>query len=78
MSYQFVVLPAAKTDIQSAVDWYEKQQIGLSKKFKHQIIETIDRISDPVRGIWDSLYGLYAILHHKQESVSILEKRSKL
>ena len=50
MSFKTVVLPQAKSDIQSATDWYENQQQGLGKKFKQQIIKAIDAIGDPVRG----------------------------
>jgi plasmid stabilization system protein ParE len=49
MLLQIIFLPSAKSDIQSAVNWYEKQQPGLGKRFKKQIIGAIDSILDTRR-----------------------------
>jgi plasmid stabilization system protein ParE len=56
MPFKIVFLPVAKSDIQTAADWYENQQIGLGKKFKAQIVKAIDLIGDPVKGIRVCLY----------------------
>ncbi|MEQ9164671.1 MAG: hypothetical protein RLO12_00320 [Fulvivirga sp.] len=34
MAYSIVIEPAAIQDIQQAIDYYDEQQIGLSKKFE--------------------------------------------
>lgn len=34
MAYSIVIEPAAIQDIQQAIDYYNEQQIGLSKKFE--------------------------------------------
>ncbi len=65
MAFQIIVLPSAKSDIQSSADWYESQQSGLGKKFKHQIVKAIDGIGHPVKG-----YGLV----HKNLSRVFVEK----
>ncbi len=45
-----VFLPPAKSDIQSAIHWYEKQKTGLDKRFKKYLINAIDSLSDPIKG----------------------------
>lgn len=35
--YKIVILPIAKEDIKEATNWYNKQQIGLGKRFIQEI-----------------------------------------
>lgn len=41
-----VILPSAKSDIQSAFGGYESQQTGLGRKFRDQMIKAIDSLLD--------------------------------
>lgn len=50
MALHTVILSAAKSDIQSAYDWYESRQVGLGKQFKQEIIQAIDSIPDSRKG----------------------------
>lgn len=50
MALHTVILSFAKLDIQSASDWYESRQVGLSKRFKQEIIQAIDSILDARKG----------------------------
>lgn len=50
MPLRIAVLPLAKSDIQSAADWYESQKPGLGKKVKDHIVKAIEQIADPLRG----------------------------
>jgi plasmid stabilization system protein ParE len=50
MQLQIVILPSAKSDIQSAYDWYENQQTGLGRKFAEQVVKAIDILHDTLRG----------------------------
>ncbi len=45
-----VFLPSARADIKSAVEWYEKKQFGLGKKFRQEVVKTVDSVLDPRRG----------------------------
>jgi plasmid stabilization system protein ParE len=50
MALHTVILSSAKSDIQSASDWYESRQVGLGKQFKQEIIQAIDSILDSRKG----------------------------
>lgn len=49
MPAALVLLPSAKSDLQSAVDWYEKRQIGLGHRFKLEVINAIDSLDNPIK-----------------------------
>jgi len=51
MPAALVLLPSAKSDLQSAVDWYEKRQIGLGHRFKLEVINAIDSLDNPIKDI---------------------------
>jgi len=42
--YRLVSEPPADLDIESAFEWYEKEQLGLGAEFLHELRATYDRI----------------------------------
>lgn len=56
-----VVLPSAKKDIRSAVDWYEYKQIGLGLRFKMEVINAIDSLDNPLKQYKPSFLNLSRI-----------------
>lgn len=50
MSFEIVILPSAKSDIESAINWYESRNAGLGKRFLQQVIKAIDSLLDPRKG----------------------------
>ena len=46
MSRRLILQPAAETDLNRAVDWYEEQRIGLGGELLAEVRRTLDRIED--------------------------------
>lgn len=44
MTYRLQVLPSARTDIQEAIRWYNRQQSGLGKRFHAEVKETFEHL----------------------------------
>jgi plasmid stabilization system protein ParE len=44
MSFKIKIEPEARLDIQEAINWYNKQQKGLAKKFHEAIISHFDSL----------------------------------
>jgi len=61
MPFVIVVLPSAKSDLQSAADWYEKKKFGLGKRFSEEIIKAIDSIDNPVKEYGSAFLNLSRI-----------------
>jgi len=45
MAFKIKIEPEARLDIQEAVDWYNKQQKGLGKKFHADLLKYIDSLT---------------------------------
>lgn len=45
MSFKIKIEPEARTDIQEAISWYNKQQKGLGKKFYSHVLNHIDDLA---------------------------------
>jgi toxin ParE1/3/4 len=45
MAYKIKIEPAAKLDIQESINWYNKQQKGLGKKFHSTLLKHIDSLT---------------------------------
>src|SRR5437868_20628 len=61
MPHTLVVLPSAKSDLQSAVIWYEDKQIGLGRRFKLEVINSIDSLNNPLKEYSPALLNLSRI-----------------
>lgn len=44
MAFKIKIEPEASLDIQEAIDWYNKQQKGLGKKFHTDLLKHIDSL----------------------------------
>ena len=44
MSFKIIIGPEARLDIQEAIDWYNKQQKGLGKKFHSTVLKHINSL----------------------------------
>lgn len=44
MSFKIIIEPEARLDIQEAIDWYNKQQKGLGKKFHSAVLKHINSL----------------------------------
>lgn len=44
MAFKIKIEPDARLDIQESIDWYDKQQKGLGKKFHAPILNSIERL----------------------------------
>ena len=45
MSFLVKIEPEAREDIQSSINWYNKQQLGLGRKFLDEIQKTFNSLS---------------------------------
>jgi toxin ParE1/3/4 len=45
MAFKIKIEPEARLDIQEAIDWYNKQEQGLGKKFHTQLLKHIESLS---------------------------------
>jgi plasmid stabilization system protein ParE len=45
MAFKIKIEPDARLDIQEAIDWYNKQQKGLGKKFHADLLKHIDSLA---------------------------------
>ena len=46
LSYQISIRLSAKQDVAEAEDWYEERQSGLGDRFRAEVFEAVERISD--------------------------------
>jgi len=54
MSYSIKLLPAARTDIAEAKEWYEEQREDLGKEFKEEVLTFIENLKENPSGfqVW--------------------------
>lgn len=44
MTFKLIVLPSARADIQDAIKWYNRQQMGLGRRFHAEVKSTLDHL----------------------------------
>ena len=77
MLVSLVVLPFAKSDIQHAFEWYESKQFDLGKKFKVQVVKSIDTLLDSRRDFGSIYMGLSRVFVKKFPYVVYFRKDPK-